>query len=137
MQEQADAIARAVDGARRPRVLYVLWGTPLIVPARDTVMTDLIRRAGGNSVTRQEPIPYPRFSMEEALVRQPDWVVLAHHGRTSVDDLLRDWSQLTLLPPVRRGRVALIGADLVHKPGPRIIEGLRVLARLLHPERVK
>jgi iron complex transport system substrate-binding protein len=137
MQAQAGAIAQAVDGAPRPRVLYVLWGNPLIVPGRDTVMTDLIRRAGGNSVTEQEPIPYPRFSTEEALVRQPDWVVLAHHGRTSVDDLLRDWPHLSLLPAVRRGHVALIEADLVHKPGPRIIDGLRALARLLHPERVK
>ena len=137
MQEQADAIGHAVEGAERPRVLYVLWGNPLIVPGRDTVMTDLIRRAGGNSVTGQEPLSYPRFSMEEALVRQPDWVVLAHHGPTSVDQLLREWPQLTLLPSVRRGRVALIEADLVHKPGPRVIEGLRMLARLLHPERVK
>ncbi len=137
MQEQADAITHAVEGAGRPRVLYVLWGNPLIVPGRDTVMTDLIRRAGGDSVTGQEPLSYPRFSMEEVLVRQPDWVVLAHHGPTSVGQLLREWPQLTLLPSVRRGRVALIEADLVHKPGPRVIEGLRMLARLLHPERVK
>src|SRR5206468_904245 len=32
MQGRADAIARAVAGLRRPRVLYVLWGNPLIVP---------------------------------------------------------------------------------------------------------
>jgi len=114
-----------------------VWGNPLIVPGRDTVITDVIRRAGGQSVTGHEPIPYGRFSMEEALVREPDWLVLGYHGQQSVDQLLRQWPQLTILPPVRRGRLALLEADLLHKPGPRIVDGLQALARLLHPERVE
>ena len=134
MQRDADGIARALEGTRRPRVLYVLWGNPLIVPGRDTLVTDVIRRAGGDSVTGNEPLPYPRFSVEEALARQPDRVVLAQHGVTSVDDRIREWQHLTLLPAVREGRVDGIDGDLMHRPGPRIVEGLRRLARLLHPE---
>jgi iron complex transport system substrate-binding protein len=134
MQRAADAIARALEGYGRPRVLYVLWGDPLIVPGRDTLITDMIRRAGGDSVTGSEPLAYPRFSVEEALARQPDRVVLAQHGVTSVDDRIREWQQLTLLPAVREGRVYGIDGDLMHRPGPRIIDGLRRLARLLHPE---
>jgi iron complex transport system substrate-binding protein len=134
MQREADAIARALEGSRRPRVLYVLWGNPLIVPGRDTLITDMIRRAGGDSVTGGEPLAYPRFSVEEALARQPERVVLAQHGLASVDDRIREWRHLTLRPAVREGRVHGIDGDLMHRPGPRIIDGLRRLARLLHPE---
>jgi iron complex transport system substrate-binding protein len=134
MQREADAIARTLGAARRPRVLYVLWGSPLIVPGRDTLITDMIRRAGGESVTAAEPLAYPRFSVEEALARQPERVVLAQHGLASVDDRIREWRHLTLLPAVREGRVSGIDGDLMHRPGPRIIEALRQLARLLHPE---
>jgi len=134
MRQEAEAIARAVEGVRRPRVLYVLWGNPLIVPGRDTLITDLIRRAGGESVTRDEPLAYPRFSVEEAMARQPERIVLAQHGEASVDERLREWQHLRLLPAVRQGRIHPIDGNLMHRPGPRILEGLRTLARLLHPE---
>lgn len=134
MRQQAEAIARAVQGRWRPRVLYVLWGSPLIVPGRDTLITDLIQRAGGESVTGEAPIPYPRFSVEEAVARQPELIVLARHGETSVEERLRAWQHLTLLPAVRQGRIFPIAGDLLHKPGPRVVEGLRALARLFHPE---
>lgn len=134
MQRDADTIARALTGRRRPRVLYVLWGNPLIVPGRHTLITDLIRRAGGDSVTGEEGLDYPRFSVEEALGRRPDRIVLALHNEASVDQRLREWQHLTLLPAVREGRVHAIEGDLLHRPGPRIVDGLRALARLLHPE---
>ena len=132
----AVAVARAVARAPRPRVLYLLWGSPLIVPGRDTLITDLIRRAGGDSVSGSEPLAYPRFSMEEALARRPSVIVIARHGLASVDDQLKEWTHLTLLPAVREGRVGGIDGDLVHRPGPRIVDGLVDLARLLHPERM-
>jgi iron complex transport system substrate-binding protein len=134
MRHEADGIARAVEALPRPRVLYVLWGNPLIVPGRATLITDLIRRAGGDSVTGQEPLPYPRFSVEEAVARRPERIVLALHGESTVDQRLREWEQLTLLPAVREGRIAPVDGNLLHRPGPRVVEGLRALARAIHPE---
>jgi iron complex transport system substrate-binding protein len=134
LRRDADSVARAVEGGRRPRVLYVVWGSPLIVPGRDTLLTDLIRRAGGESVSGDEPQEYPRFSMEEALARRPDHVVLGGHGRRSVEEHLRLWPQLRLLAAAREGRVGVVDGDLTHRSGPRVIEALRALARLIHPE---
>jgi cobalamin transport system substrate-binding protein len=136
LRHDADGIARAVAGAPRPRVLYVIWGSPLIVAGRDTMITDLIRRAGGESVTGDEATPYPRLSVEEALARRPDWIIIGQHGGASVEARLREWTSLSLLPAAREGRVRAIDGDLVHRPGPRIVEALRALARILHPERV-
>ena len=134
MRGEAEAIARRVQGTPRPRVLYVVWGDPLIVPGRETLITDLIHRAGGESVTGDEPLAYSRFSAEAALARRPDRVILARHGTASVDDRLREWPHLGLLPAVRAGRVHMVDGDLVLRPGPRVVDGLRLLARVLHPE---
>ncbi len=134
MRDEAEGIARSVKSLPRPRVLYVLWGNPLIVPGRDTLITDLIRRAGGESVSGDEPFAYPRFSVEEAVARRPDRIVVAQHGEASLDDRLREWQHLTLLPAVRQGRIAPIDGNLLHRPGPRVVQGLRALARILHPE---
>jgi iron complex transport system substrate-binding protein len=85
-------------------------------------------------VTGQERLPYPQFSVEEAVVRRPDLIVLARHGETPEQEPLHRWPSLSVLPAVRQGRVGSIDGNLLHKPGPRVVDGLRALARLLHPD---
>ena len=136
MMRDVAAVERAVDGAPRPRALYVVWGDPLIVPGRDAMLTEVIRRAGGDSVTAGDPLPYPRLSMEEALARRPDWIILGKHADTPLEVQLRQWGFLELLPAARMGRVRQVDGDVVHRPGPRIVEALRTFARIFHPDRV-
>jgi iron complex transport system substrate-binding protein len=136
MRQEADAIARSVAGVPRPRVLYVVWPNPLIAPGRGTLITELIQRAGGESVTGAEPLPYPRLSLETVVERRPERIIVGRHGQATAQELLRGWEQLTAVAAVREGRVYAVDGDLVHRPGPRMIEALRALARALHPDRV-
>jgi iron complex transport system substrate-binding protein len=134
LRGRVEAVARAVSRRPRPRVLYVLWPEPLIVPGRDAIVTGLIRLAGGTSITASEPSDYPRFSIEAAVVRAPEVIVLARHG-TGTGPLARDkWDALTELPAVKAGRVYAVDGNLMHRYGPRVVDGLEHLARLLHPE---
>ena len=94
MRRDADAIARAVAGAPRPRVLYVVWPNPLIAPGRGTLINELIQRAGGESVTGAEPLPYPRLSLETVVERRPDRIIVGRHGQGTVEELLRGWERL-------------------------------------------
>ena len=137
MRRDADAIARAVAGSPRPRVLYVVWPNPLIAPGRGTLITELIHRAGGESVTGAEPLPYPRLSLETVVERRPDRIIVGRHGQGTVEELLRGWERLGSVSAVREGRVFGVDGDLVHRPGPRMIEALRALARVIHPELVR
>jgi iron complex transport system substrate-binding protein len=136
MRRDADALARAVAGAPRPRVLYVVWPNPLIAPGRGTLISELIERAGGESVTRAEPLPYPRLSLETVVERRPDRIIVGRHGQATVEELLRGWERLGSISAAREGRVYGVDGDLVHRPGPRMVEALRALARVIHPERV-
>ena len=136
MRRDADAIGRAVAGSPRPRVLYVVWPNPLIAPGRDTLINDLIRRAGGDSVTGDEPLLYPRLSLETVVERRPDRIIVGRHGQETVEELLRGWERLGSVTALREGRVYGVDGNLVHRPGPRMVEALRALARVIHPERV-
>ena len=136
MRRDADAIARAVAGSPRPRVLYVVWPNPLIAPGRGTLISELIQRAGGESVTGAELLPYPRLSLETVVERRPDRIIVGRHGQGTVEELLRGWERLGSVSAVREGRVYGVDGDLVHRPGPRMIEALRALAHVIHPERV-
>jgi iron complex transport system substrate-binding protein len=136
MRRDADAIVHAVAGAPRPRVLYVVWPNPLIAPGRGTLITELLQRAGGESVTGTEPLAYPRLSLETVVERRPDRIIVGRHGQGTVEELLRGWERLDAVSAVREGRVSAVDGDLVHRPGPRMIEALRALAHALHPDRV-
>ena len=145
-----EALARAQrgrDAARRgrhrargraarhgPRVLYVVWPNPLIAPGRGTLINELIRRAGGESVTSAEPLPYPRLSLETVVERRPDRIIV---GPSRAGDRggarSAAGSGSARSPPCAEGRVLGVDGDLVHRPGPRMVEALRALARVDPP----
>ena len=60
LERRLFAVANAVRPYPRPRVLYVLWPEPLLVPASRALLTELIGLAGGDSITANERGDYPR-----------------------------------------------------------------------------
>jgi iron complex transport system substrate-binding protein len=134
LERRIEGVRRAVAGRRRPRVLYVLWPEPLIVPGREALVTELIDAAGGDSITRDERGDYPRFSLEAAVARAPEVIVLARHGTGSGPVDRSRWDRFGGLPAVRHGRVHGVDGNLLHRYGPRLGEGVAVLAGVFHPE---
>jgi iron complex transport system substrate-binding protein len=134
LRERVRAVTARLDGRPRPRVLYVLWPDPLIVPGRGSLVSELIALAGGESVTADGGEGYPRYSLEAALARNPDIIVLASHGSERTP-LSRDkWERFRQVPAIAAGRLYTIDGNLTHRYGPRIVDGLERLARLIHPE---
>lgn len=128
------AVREAVRPFGRPRVLYVLWPDPLIVPGRRALVTDLIDIAGGDSLTAADADDYPRYSLEAAVAKSPEVIVLANHGSKSGPIAIDRWKRLTSLPAIKTGRVHSVDGNLMHRYGPRVLDGLEQLARAIHPE---
>jgi len=137
IQRRIEAV-RATVGARPvPRVLYVLWPDPLLVPGRDSHLTEMIELAGGRSITAAEPVSYVRFSIEAAVARAPEVIVLADHSSgasTAGRAAPEKWQALTSVPAIRAGRLYSVDLSILHRYGPRVPEGLEILARMIHPE---
>jgi len=134
LRERIQAVSARVAGRPRPRVLYVLWPDPLIVPARDALVSELIALAGGDSVTADGGQGYPRFSMEAALARNPEVIILASHGSERSPLVRSKWERFSQVPAVAAGRLHTMDGNLMHRYGPRMVDGLERLARLVHPE---
>lgn len=128
------AVREAVKSHGRPRVLYVLWPDPLIVPGRRALVTELIDIAGGDSLTATDAADYPRYSLEAAVAKSPEVIVLANHGSKSGPIAIDRWRRLTSLPAIRTDRVHSVDGNLMHRYGPRVLDGLEQLARAIHPE---
>lgn len=134
LQARIGEVAAAVKGLPRPRVLYVLWPEPLLVPGRDAIVTELIGLAGGDSITAAEAGNYPHFSVEAAVARGPEVIVLARHGSGSGPIPRDPWERFSSLPAVKNRRIHAVDGNLLHRYGPRVVDGLRALARAIHPE---
>ncbi|MBI2219355.1 MAG: cobalamin-binding protein [Candidatus Rokubacteria bacterium] len=129
-----DAVRKAVASRARRRVLYVVWPEPLVVPGRDALVSELIELAGGSSVTAVSGDAYPRVSLEAVAAGNPEVIILARHGTAAGAVDREKWERFANVAAVRSGRIHAVDGNLTHRYGPRIVDGLETLARLIHPE---
>ncbi len=132
MRRRMATVSKKVKGLARPQVLFVIWIDPLIVAGRGTVIDGLIDVAGGANVVRTPE--FSRYSLEQVLVDEPDVIVLALDGGVPKDrEVLRRLPGWREMRAVQKGAVEVIDANLINRPGPRIVEAAEALAGLLHP----
>jgi len=133
LRGRVSSVAEKV-GSRPPvRVFYQVSDEPLYTIGREAFITDLIKRAGGISVTADIPGAWPKYSAESALAAKPDAIILPTGGSMG-DANSNVASALKRSPAVTNGRVYKINDDHLSRPGPRAVDGLEDLARALHPE---
>ncbi len=132
-----DKLAGVTD---KPSVFYELDGSEPSKPwtaGGGTFLSQLISMAGGVNIGDQMPEMYGQMSLEALLVADPQVILLgdAAYGVTPEQVAVRaGWEALTA---VRSNRILTFDDNLVSRPGPRLIEGLEVLAKQLHPELFK
>jgi iron complex transport system substrate-binding protein len=133
LRDRTTAVAGAVKQKQPVRVFYQVSGEPLYTAGHDSFVTDLMRRAGGASVTADVPGAWPKYSNESALAARPEAIILPTGGsmgaaNATVAEALRQ------SPAVQQGRVYKINDDHLARPGPRSVDGLEEMARALHPD---
>jgi iron complex transport system substrate-binding protein len=133
LRARAEAVERAVNTTQPISVFCQVSAEPLYTAGRDSFVTDLIRRAGGKSVTENVPGAWPLFSAESALAAQPEAIILPTGGSMGSANAEVN-AALRRSPAVKNGKVYKINDDHLARPGPRSVDGLEEIARALHPE---
>jgi iron complex transport system substrate-binding protein len=136
---RADLIAHAASfvepRAERtvlPRVFVQISREPLFTIGKESFLTSVIRKVYGQSVTANVETAYPKLSKETALALNPEVIILS-----ASDDNREPNEVFKNSPAVKNGRVYSIDADLLSRPGPRLVDALEQIAKLLHPEKFK
>ena len=136
LRKHAGEVEAAVKQIKPVTVFYQVSGEPLYTIGRESYLTDLVRRAGGISVTADVPGAFPRFSDEAALAARPEAIILSTGGSMGEANSIVA-SSLKNSPAVLNNRVYNIDGDHLSRPGPRLVDGLEEMARALHPEAFK
>jgi iron complex transport system substrate-binding protein len=97
-----------------------------------TFVFDILRRAGCDPVTASAGSDYPAWSLERLVRSQPAVYLVASESGASAADIA-ERPGFAGLAAVRSGRVYQVDSDLISRPGPRLVDGLRALAEVLHP----
>jgi iron complex transport system substrate-binding protein len=92
--------------------------------------------AGGENIAANAQSAWVQFSIEALCHADPEVILIdASHGTAVMsEEELRAhpaWRELTA---VKQGRVHIIDGDLVNRSGPRIVQGLEEIAKIIHPE---
>jgi len=132
-----DISARAEAAGERPRVACIEWTEPLM--AGGNWMPELVAMAGGVNLLGEAAKHSGYITWEQVLASDPDAIIVAPCGfdipRTR-DEMrwLTERAEWPSLAAVRNGRVFLAdGNQYFNRPGPRLVETLRIMAEILHP----
>jgi len=153
-EEIAAAIDRGLEGIRlavrnrpRPRTLLVFGRERLALRGLYAsggigFLNDMLQVAGGANVFADVKVQSVQATTEQVLARRPE-VVLETRALNSAwpsgdrEAELNVWQALASVPAVRNKRVLFLFDDRIVIPGPRVVEGTRVMAMALHPEAFK
>ena len=132
LEGRLDAVAAAVAGAERPRVIALEWLDPPFVGGH--WLPEMVTIAGGEDVAGPSGAKSPEVPWERLAELDPDLVVVMPCGwyvEESRAQAIEHWARIESLGPERV--FAVDAASTYSRPGPRLVDGVELLAHILHP----
>ena len=133
-EELATSLAARANAVRqmnrerqsKVRIFIQISNEPLFTIGKDSFLTELLEQAGGTSVTKDVPTGYPKLSKETAAALDPDVIILSDS-----DDNREPNTVFKDSKAVKSGRVYRINPDIISRPGPRLVDALEEISRML------
>ena len=119
----------AASGSR-PKVLVEWWPKPVIAPARQSWVTDMIRRAGGSNPWGEVDAKSVPMEHAAAAEQAPDVIVMSWCGVKEANyrsEVVRGRDGWDSVPAVAHDRIHAISEAYLGRPGPRLVEGYKRL----------
>jgi iron complex transport system substrate-binding protein len=140
MRMRLEEVRRRTIQARKPRVFCLSWFNPLM--AASHWMTDIVGLAGGFDGLGASDGASTPLDTDRLLSYNPEAIFLMPCD-FGLERTIKEWQQPAIqalcrdLRAVRNGCVYAVKGSLFHRPGPRLVDGVELLASVLHPLRVR
>jgi iron complex transport system substrate-binding protein len=135
LKSRIDAVAIKVTTAKtKPRVFYEI-DKSLYTPGPGSFIDDMLTKAGGANIAADAKSSYAQLNPEVIIAKDPEIIFLGDmlFGETPESVKARPgWANICA---VKTGRIVPIpDENVIARPGPRVVEGLEMLARAMYPE---
>ena len=94
----------------------------------------LITRAGGTNVGSVSTDAYPQLSLEQIVVENPSVIILGDSMWGVTPESVLERAGWESIEAVNANQIFPIDDNLISRPGPRLVDGLEALAKILHPD---
>lgn len=133
MRTRVEAVVKAVEGAPRPSVYYVVgygeWGD--FTAGADTFIHEIISLAGGDNIAADTS--GWSYSLEKIIEHDPDIIITTDKWDTP--KLFASTPGYRDLRAVRENRLYGVNNDIIDRQGARSALAVEMLARIFHPDR--
>ncbi|MEI7925169.1 MAG: helical backbone metal receptor [Chloroflexota bacterium] len=137
MKARIDAVtSKLTDVQQGPKVFYELSDT-LFTAAPNTFIGGMLTALKARNIAQGSASPFPQLTAEAVIAGAPEVILLADAKFGGAPEKVKTRPGWSSIPAVKNDRLHPIEADVVNRPGPRIVEGLEQTAKLLYPERFR
>jgi iron complex transport system substrate-binding protein len=135
MKDRLEKVKSRIADIPPVHAFFITWFDPLLAPGKNTFENDVLHLAGVISITADIPQYYPRYSLEQVLIKNPDVILSVEHEGDPLPDFRKTpgWKDLRA---VKNGRIYIVSEFLQH-PSPLFVDGVEELAKKLYPERFR
>ncbi|MEP6997918.1 MAG: cobalamin-binding protein [Betaproteobacteria bacterium] len=133
-RSRLSALRQRRHGVETIRVFYEIWHQPLYTIGGAHLISAAITLCGGENVFAALSLPAPSVSVEAVLAARPSLIIAGTDGavRPVWLDAWRRWAEL---PAVARGNLFVVDANLLHRAGPRFVDGAEALCAVIDQAR--
>lgn len=135
-----DKILDIVKGQKKLKVFYEIWHDPLMAAGKGSFMDELITMAGGENIAEDADGAYPEYDLEQLVERNPEVYLASADTSEKTVESVKIRPGFENISAIENDRIYIfegIEADIVSRPGPRIIEALELVAKSIYPELFK
>jgi iron complex transport system substrate-binding protein len=139
LQQRIDVVVNDVKNATtKPKVYDEIYSDPYTSVGNATFINGLIKLAGGQNIFENETNAYPKVSSEAIITQNPDIIIFpSSMGQDIFWGSFADvsnrpgWNTITA---IKNQTMYIVNADMINQPGPRQVDALEALAKIIHPE---
>lgn len=136
MESRIKAVSDRSEALQKKRVLYIVWHDPVKTVGTGSFEDEIIELAGGTNIFH-DLSGYPQVDPEAIAVRNPE-VIITCTGMGEGADLPFQWAKtdrsLNLTDARNNDQIYQAEGDIITRAGPRIVDGLEMFFRFIHPE---
>lgn len=131
--EEIKNIVKEIPQDKKPKV-WIEINEELFTTGKGTFMHEIIEMAGGINIA-SDLEGWKQFTEEEIIQRNPDVILNTYaHMNSNAAKQIKERTKWQKMNAVKNGKVYDVDSNRMSRPSPRIIEGLKEVANILHPE---
>lgn len=133
MKKRILSIEMKIRDLPQKKVLVIVGYKPLIVVGGGNFIDDVLRYAGAENIAAETRAAYPHYNFEKLLEEDPEYIIIPE-GLVKKKEIEED-SRWQSLDAVKEDRILFINADILSRPGPRMVGAIEEIAGFIHEKK--